>query len=227
MTHKIHLALSLPLPHSQWSKVEMKDATIRPPRRRTPERIIGGTPDKIIEGSQIWVEDPEVVWIDGRAVKMDGDEVEVETSDGRMTYSGGILIAINPFQRLPDLYDPKMMERYNRAPFGELSPHVFAIGEAAFREMMNDGQSNSILVSGESGDGKTETTKMLMQYLTYLGGHKGCDQKRTVEQQVLEFLKHLEKPRLSEITIPDFCMIKLCWRSLENSTDVHTRTSRS
>lgn len=49
------------------------------------------------------------------------------------TYSGGILIAINPFQRLPDLYDAQMMERYNGAPFGELSPHVFAIGEAAFR----------------------------------------------------------------------------------------------
>ncbi|XP_041993696.1 myosin-11-like isoform X2 [Salvia splendens] len=106
------------------------------------------------------------------------------------TYSGGILIAVNPFQRLPDLYDIKMMERYKGAPFGELSPHVFAIGEAAFRDMMNEGTSNSILVSGESGAGKTETsktktTKMLMQYLAYLGGHKEGE-GRSVEQQVLE-----------------------------------------
>lgn len=49
------------------------------------------------------------------------------------TYTGGILIAINPFQRLPHLYDPHMMEQYKGAPFGELSPHVFAIADVAYR----------------------------------------------------------------------------------------------
>ncbi|KAL0459434.1 UNVERIFIED_CONTAM: Myosin-11 [Sesamum latifolium] len=87
------------------------------------------------------------------------------------TYTGGILIAINPFQRLPHLYDTHMMEQYKGAPFGELSPHVFAIADMAY--------------SGESGAGKTETTKMLMRYLAYLGGRKGTE-GRTVEQQVLE-----------------------------------------
>ncbi|MFS7902607.1 putative myosin ATPase [Helianthus anomalus] len=77
------------------------------------------------------------------------------------------------------------MKKYKGAQFGALNPHVFAIAEVAFREMVTEGKSNSILVSGESGAGKTETTKMLMRYLAYVGGHKGIE-GRTVEQQVLE-----------------------------------------
>ncbi|XP_057535565.1 myosin-17-like [Amaranthus tricolor] len=101
------------------------------------------------------------------------------------TYTGNILIAVNPFQRLPHLYDTHMMQQYKGASLGELSPHVFAIGDVAYRAMINEGRSNSILVSGESGAGKTETTKMLMRYLAYLGGRSGVE-GRTVEQQVLE-----------------------------------------
>ncbi|CAH1430894.1 unnamed protein product [Lactuca virosa] len=101
------------------------------------------------------------------------------------TYTGNILIAINPFQKLPHLYDAHMMQQYKGAPFGELSPHVFAIADTSYRAMVHEGKSNSILVSGESGAGKTETTKMLMQFLAYLGGRKATE-GRTVEQQVLE-----------------------------------------
>nr|XP_018681989.1 PREDICTED: myosin-17-like isoform X2 [Musa acuminata subsp. malaccensis] len=101
------------------------------------------------------------------------------------TYTGNILIAVNPFQRLPHLYDTHMMEQYKGATFGELSPHVFAVADVAYRAMINEAKSNSILVSGESGAGKTETTKMLMRYLAYLGGRSGIE-GRTVEQQVLE-----------------------------------------
>ncbi|KAJ3691579.1 hypothetical protein LUZ61_020743 [Rhynchospora tenuis] len=101
------------------------------------------------------------------------------------TYTGNILIAVNPFRRLPHLYDTHMMEQYKGATFGELSPHPFAVADAAYRYMIHEGKSQAILVSGESGAGKTESTKMIMRYLAYMGG-KPAGEGRTVEQQVLQ-----------------------------------------
>ncbi|GKU86169.1 hypothetical protein SLEP1_g731 [Rubroshorea leprosula] len=101
------------------------------------------------------------------------------------TYTGNILIAVNPFRKLPHLYDSHMMAQYKGAAFGELSPHPFAVADAAYRQMINEGISQSILVSGESGAGKTESTKLLMRYLAYMGG-RAVAEGRTVEQQVLE-----------------------------------------
>jgi len=49
------------------------------------------------------------------------------------TYTGSILIAVNPFKKLPHLYNGHMMEQYMGAPFGELSPHVFAVSDVAYR----------------------------------------------------------------------------------------------
>ncbi|TKV93854.1 hypothetical protein SEVIR_9G256700v4 [Setaria viridis] len=101
------------------------------------------------------------------------------------TYTGRILIAVNPFAKLPHMYDMHMMEQYRGVQFGELSPHVFAIADAAYKAMVSENRSQSILVSGESGAGKTETTKLIMRYLTFVGGRAAGD-VRSVEQQVLE-----------------------------------------
>ncbi|EPS61697.1 hypothetical protein M569_13097, partial [Genlisea aurea] len=192
-----------------------------------------GTSVNIIVGSHVWSEDPQLAWIDGLVVKINGQEVEIQKSDGKKvvtklsklypkdmeapaggvddmtklsylhepgvlenlktryelneiyTYTGNILIAINPFQKLPHIYDHHMMQQYKGASFGELSPHVFAVADVAYRAMVTEKKSNSILVSGESGAGKTETTKMLMRYLAFLGG-RAATEGRTVEQQVLE-----------------------------------------
>ncbi|GKD16344.1 myosin-H heavy chain-like protein, partial [Tanacetum coccineum] len=57
------------------------------------------------------------------------------------TYTGNILIAINPFQKLPHLYDKHMMEEYKGAPFGELSPHVFAVADVSYRAMIKEGKA--------------------------------------------------------------------------------------
>ncbi|KMZ61687.1 putative Myosin XI [Zostera marina] len=101
------------------------------------------------------------------------------------TYTGNILIAVNPFMRLPQLYENNVMQQYKGVAIGELSPHPYAIADAAYRLMINDRVSQSILVSGESGAGKTESTKQLMRYLAYMGG-RSSSEGRSVEQQVLE-----------------------------------------
>ena len=100
------------------------------------------------------------------------------------TYTGQILIAVNPFQKIPHLYDQAMMEMYGGAEQGELSPHVYAVAEAAYKQMLSEGGSQSILVSGESGAGKTETAKHIMQYLAHSAKHE--DGTSGVEKQVLE-----------------------------------------
>ncbi|GMI96152.1 myosin XI B, ARABIDOPSIS THALIANA MYOSIN XI B, MYOSIN XI-8, MYOSIN XI B [Hibiscus trionum] len=102
------------------------------------------------------------------------------------TYTGNILIAVNPFRRLPHLYSNHMMEQYKGASFGELSPHPFAVADSSYRSMINEKISQSILVSGESGAGKTESTKSLMRYLAYMGGKHNKTEERSVEQKVLE-----------------------------------------
>ena len=66
--------------------------------------------------------------------------------DGIYTYTGSILIAVNPFASLPLLYGQHMMEQYKGRPLGELSPHVYAIADAAFKQMRKDNRSQSILV---------------------------------------------------------------------------------
>lgn len=90
--------------------------------------------------------------------------------DAIYTYSGQILIATNPHKRVRHLYGPRMMAQYKGVPLGELSPHVYAIAEAAFAAMMTDEQRQAILISGESGAGKTESAKLVMQYLAHRAG---------------------------------------------------------
>jgi Myosin head (motor domain) len=67
--------------------------------------------------------------------------------DDIYTYTGTILIAVNPFASLPHLYGSHMMDQYRGVPLGDLNPHVYAIAEAAYRQMRREWKCQSILVS--------------------------------------------------------------------------------
>ncbi|CAO3620043.1 unnamed protein product [Mucor hiemalis] len=79
------------------------------------------------------------------------------------TYSGIVLIATNPFARVP-LYEPEIIQKYSGSRRGDLEPHLFAIAEDAYRCMIRDEKNQTIIVSGESGAGKTVSAKYIMRY---------------------------------------------------------------
>ncbi|KAJ2288971.1 Myosin type-2 heavy chain 1, partial [Coemansia sp. RSA 355] len=79
------------------------------------------------------------------------------------TYSGIVLVALNPFARVP-LYSQDTLEAYAGRMRGELEPHLFAISEDAFQGMVRDRRNQTIIVSGESGAGKTMSAKYIMRY---------------------------------------------------------------
>uniref|UniRef100_A0A671YXU7 Myosin IXB n=1 Tax=Sparus aurata TaxID=8175 RepID=A0A671YXU7_SPAAU len=83
------------------------------------------------------------------------------------TYAGSILIAINPFKFLP-IYNPKYVKMYENHQLGKLEPHIFAIADVAYYAMLRKRINQCIVISGESGSGKTQSTNFLIHCLTAL-----------------------------------------------------------
>ncbi|CAG0921158.1 unnamed protein product, partial [Notodromas monacha] len=96
------------------------------------------------------------------------------------TYTGSILVAVNPYQILP-IYTGEQIKLYRDKKIGELPPHIFAIGDNAYSHMRRFRQDQCVVISGESGAGKTESTKLILQYLAAISGKHSW-----IEQQILE-----------------------------------------
>ncbi|XP_015726490.1 unconventional myosin-VIIb isoform X3 [Coturnix japonica] len=96
------------------------------------------------------------------------------------TYTGSILVAVNPYQLLP-LYTVDLIRLYCNKRIGELPPHVFAIADNCYFNMKRNKRDQCCVISGESGAGKTESTKLILQFLAAVSG-----QHSWIEQQILE-----------------------------------------
>uniref|UniRef100_A0A663M3P0 Myosin VIIB n=1 Tax=Athene cunicularia TaxID=194338 RepID=A0A663M3P0_ATHCN len=96
------------------------------------------------------------------------------------TYTGSILVAVNPYQLLP-LYTVDQIRLYCNKRIGELPPHVFAIADNCYFNMKRNKRDQCCVISGESGAGKTENTKLILQFLAAVSG-----QHSWIEQQILE-----------------------------------------
>ncbi|XP_034384721.1 myosin VIIAa [Cyclopterus lumpus] len=96
------------------------------------------------------------------------------------TYTGSILVAVNPYQLLP-IYTADQIRLYTNKKIGELPPHIFAIADNCYFNMQRNNRDQCCIISGESGAGKTESTKLILQFLAAISG-----QHSWIEQQVLE-----------------------------------------
>ncbi|NXI55164.1 MYO5B protein, partial [Chloroceryle aenea] len=94
---------------------------------------------------------------------------------------GIILIAINPYKPLP-IYEENVISTYSGHETGDLDPHIFALAEEAYRQMVRFGKNQSLIISGESGAGKTMSAKYALRYLTM---SRGCLRDSSMEEKVL------------------------------------------
>ncbi|KAI9533392.1 Myosin-9 [Dissostichus eleginoides] len=108
------------------------------------------------------------------------------------TYSGLFCVVINPYKNLP-IYSEEIVDMYKGKKRHEMPPHIYAITDTAYRSMMQDREDQSILCTGESGAGKTENTKKVIQYLAHV-----ASSHKTKKDQNSSFLSHgeLEKQLL-------------------------------
>ncbi|XP_053325018.1 myosin-9 [Spea bombifrons] len=102
------------------------------------------------------------------------------------TYSGLFCVVINPYKNLP-IYSEDIVDMYKGKKRHEMPPHIYAITDTAYRSMMQDREDQSVLCTGESGAGKTENTKKVIQYLAYVASsHKTKKDQGELERQLLQ-----------------------------------------
>ncbi|XP_027870918.1 unconventional myosin-Va isoform X7 [Xiphophorus couchianus] len=97
------------------------------------------------------------------------------------TYCGIVLVAINPYETLP-IYGTDIINAYSGQNMGDMDPHIFAVAEEAYKQMARDERNQSIIVSGESGAGKTVSAKYAMRYFATVSGSAS---EANVEEKVL------------------------------------------
>ncbi|XP_011474322.1 unconventional myosin-Va [Oryzias latipes] len=97
------------------------------------------------------------------------------------TYCGIVLVAINPYESLP-IYEPDIINAYSGQNMGDMDPHIFAVAEEAYKQMARDQRNQSIIISGESGAGKTVSAKYAMRYFATVSCSSG---EANVEERVL------------------------------------------
>jgi myosin heavy chain 6/7 len=101
------------------------------------------------------------------------------------TYSGLFCVAVNPYRKLP-IYTNNVINMYRGKRKTEMPPHIFSISDNAYRDMLQDRENQSILITGESGAGKTENTKKVIQYFALIAPNPSTTKHTNLEEQVIQ-----------------------------------------
>lgn len=99
------------------------------------------------------------------------------------TYIGNVVISVNPYQQLP-IYGPEFIAKYQDYTFYELKPHIYALANVAYQSLRDRDRDQCILITGESGSGKTEASKLVMSYVAAVCGRG--EQVNLVKEQLLQ-----------------------------------------
>ncbi|CAM5117026.1 unnamed protein product [Natator depressus] len=106
------------------------------------------------------------------------------------TYIGSIVASVNPYKTIPGLYDRTAVEQYSKHHMGEIPPHIFAVANECYRCLWKRHDNQCVLISGESGAGKTESTKLILKFLSAMSQHSlelsRKEKTSCVEQAILE-----------------------------------------
>ncbi|XP_012274963.1 myosin-IB isoform X2 [Orussus abietinus] len=87
------------------------------------------------------------------------------------TYIGQVLVSVNPYKKLP-IYNHETIQYYRKRHFFDAPPHIFALTDTAYQSLAHENRDQCILISGESGSGKTEASKKVLEYIAAATGHK-------------------------------------------------------
>ncbi|EJW86925.1 myosin [Wuchereria bancrofti] len=142
-----------------------------------------------VKGNEITMKKEEVQEMNPPKFRKTDDMANLTFLNEASTYSGLFCVVINPYKRLP-IYSPSIIKHYMGKRRNEMPPHLFAVSDEAYRNILVDHENQSMLITGESGAGKTENTKKVITYFAIVGAtqQKKDESKKggTLEEQIVQ-----------------------------------------